>query len=115
MSLNSAELITEVGGDVEVSANENTHFEKYGNLPQEGGDSDMSASILLLDAPDEYLAVNDQKITRIKLEGAGEEKEKTSFNQQTCDKFTQEWNTWQKVNGKFDEVWAKTYALVYGT
>ena len=29
--------------------------------------------------------------------------------------FTQEWNTWKKVNGKFDEDQAKTYALIYGT
>ena len=30
-------------------------------------------------------------------------------------KFIQEWNTWQKVNGKFGEDWAKTYALIYVT
>ena len=30
-------------------------------------------------------------------------------------KFTQEWNTYEKVNGKFEEDWAKTYALIYGT
>ena len=61
-------------------------------------------------------APDEPKRTRIKLEGTDNEKEQAAFDQQTCDtKFTQEWNTWQKVNGKFDEDWAKTYALIYRT
>ena len=54
--------------------------------------------------------------TRVKVEGTDVEKEEKIFIQQTCDmKFTQEWNSWQKVNGKFEEDWAKTYALIFGT
>ena len=61
-------------------------------------------------------APEEPKRTRIKFEGTDEEKEQNSFDQQTGDmKFTQEWKTWQKVNGKFKEDWAKTYALIYGT
>ena len=56
------------------------------------------------------------KRTRIKVEGIDAEKEEKYFEQQTCDmKFTQEWNSWQKVNGKFEEDWAKTYALIFCT
>ena len=54
--------------------------------------------------------------TRVKIEGTDEEKEKKIFDQQTNDmKFTQEWNTYEKVNRKFEVDWAKTYALIYGT
>ena len=58
--LHPADLLAEVGGDVEVSANENTNFETFGNLPQEGDDSDISASSLLLGPPDELLDVDGQ-------------------------------------------------------
>ena len=49
-----------MGGDVEVSANENMNFEKFGSLPQEGYDSYMSTSGLLLDPPDAQLYVDDR-------------------------------------------------------
>ena len=59
MILHPAGLIAEVGGDVEVSVNENTNFESSGDLPQAGDDDEMSIPGLLLD-PDELMDADDQ-------------------------------------------------------
>ena len=58
--LHPADLIAEVDGDVEVSANENTNFENFGDLPQEGDDDDDDHIPGLLLNPEEPLNVDDQ-------------------------------------------------------
>ena len=60
MLLHPADLIAEVDGDVEVSANENTNFENFGDLPQEGDDDDDDHIPGLLLNPEEPLNVDDQ-------------------------------------------------------
>ena len=61
-------------------------------------------------------APDEPKRIRVKIEGTDEEKEDKMFQQSTKDiQYTQEYNTWQKVNGKFAEDWTKVYGLINGT
>ena len=61
-------------------------------------------------------APDEPKRVRVKIEGTDVEKEDKVFLQSTKDiQYTQEYNTWQKVNGKFAEDWTKVYGLIYGT
>ena len=61
-------------------------------------------------------APDEPKRIRVKIEETTEEKEDKMFQQSTKDiQSTQEYNTWQKLNGKFAEDWMKVYGLIYGT